>query len=542
MSGEAPPPRLGRYELRSTLGRGAMGIVYRAYDAVLDRTVALKTYRQDLMDTGEARRRFEREVRTASKLSHPNVVVVYDGGVEGEVPFLAMELLEGRTLEAELKARGRLPVSESLSILFSVGEALTYAHSMGVIHRDLKPANVFLTADGRLKILDFGIAKIEGSGTATTVPIGTPSYMSPEQVHGQPIDARADVFAVGILAYELLTGVTPFRGDSLTAVLFSVVSAEPMPPTTVDPSLPAALDGVIARALAKDPATRLPTIAALVDELAAAFGVRATATEEAMRGALAVSVAAPAAEPPRAALDTTFGSPPAPTDAPEPEPEPVAARRPSPLVAAGIGVPVLVAAGVAGWLWLRDRPATEPVPPPAATPAAGMAAVPPGAPAPAAVPPTPLAEAPEPPAAPTAAPEVALAPPPEPEPAEPERPPAVEPTAPRPPAREAARRRAAIERERSEPRPSGTPSRSLRNSIIVPERGDQASVTVTTDPPGVELFIDGTGRARTPNTVEGLAPGSHEVELRSGGRTVYRKTVRLPARSKYQLNVDLDAE
>ncbi|MGH7822039.1 MAG: serine/threonine-protein kinase, partial [Candidatus Binatia bacterium] len=264
--------RLGRYELLEEIGRGAMGVVYKAHDSFLDRTVAVKTYRQDLAMTENVRRRFEREVKTASKLTHPNVVTVYDGGLEGEVPFLAMEFVEGTTLEAELERRGRLSVPESLALIFQVVEGLAYAHGLGVIHRDLKPANILLSKSGQLKIADFGVAKVMTADTGATVnPVGTPSYMSPEQVSGKPVDVRADVFALGILGYQLLTGEKPFSGDTWTAVLFQILNAEPPPPSQIRPELPPDLDSVLARAMHKDVQLRTRDVVTFGRELRQAF-------------------------------------------------------------------------------------------------------------------------------------------------------------------------------------------------------------------------------------------------------------------------------
>ena len=260
--------RLGRYELSEVLGRGAMGVVYKAHDSFLDRTVAVKTYRQDVVASETVRRRFEREVKTTSKLSHPNIVTVYDGGLEGDIPFLAMEFVEGSTLEAEMNRRGQLPVDEALAILFQIAEGLAYAHAKGVIHRDLKPANILLSATGQPKIADFGVAKVMAADTASTLtPVGTPSYMSPEQVGGKPIDARADIFALGILAYELLTGAKPFAGETWTTVLFKIMNEDPPPPSQVRPDLPKTVDRAIARAIAKDVTVRTPDAATFARDL-----------------------------------------------------------------------------------------------------------------------------------------------------------------------------------------------------------------------------------------------------------------------------------
>ncbi len=269
--------RLGRYELLDVLGHGAMGVVYKAHDSFLDRIVAVKTYRQDVPITEDVKRRFEREVRTASKLNHPNIVVVYDGGLEQSVPYLAMEFVEGPTLAAELARHNRLPLDRALYIVRKVADGLAYAHARGVVHRDLKPANILLAGGTEPKIADFGVAKLMSSASATslTAAVGTPSYMAPEQIDGRGVDARSDVFALGILAFELVTGRQPFVGEGWTAVMFQIMNVEPEPPTAIDASLPAAVDGVLARSLAKDPNDRTPDVITFAKELADALTPRA---------------------------------------------------------------------------------------------------------------------------------------------------------------------------------------------------------------------------------------------------------------------------
>jgi len=262
------PSRLGRYELHEILGQGAMGVVYKAYDSFLDRTIAVKTYRQDIPFFQQARERFEREVRTTSRLSHPNIVVVYDGGLEGGVPFLAMELVEGPTLRDELASRGRLPREEALAMFFAIAEALAYAHSRGVVHRDLKPANILIAPGGVAKISDFGVAKLlEPGNSEKTQTLGTPGYMAPEQIQGKEIGPKSDVFALAILGYELLTGTRPFDAESAITLFFQILKTDPKPPSEIDPTLPKAFDRALARGLAKDPAERTPDAATLAAEV-----------------------------------------------------------------------------------------------------------------------------------------------------------------------------------------------------------------------------------------------------------------------------------
>ena len=249
--------QIGRYEVRGELGRGAMGVVYRAYDTVLDRMVALKTHHSTVILDERARQRFANEIKTSSRLQHPNVVTVFDGGLQTDVPFIAMELVEGRTLQQILEERGQLPPDEALRILRPVAAAIDYAHRRKVIHRDLKPGNILVTADGQAKVSDFGTAKaLDATGVATTTLIGTPSHMAPEYIVGEAIDGRVDVFALGVVSYQLLTGTLPFNGEDIAQMIYSVVVNEPAPASDVEPSLPGTVDAVIDRALAKNPDDR----------------------------------------------------------------------------------------------------------------------------------------------------------------------------------------------------------------------------------------------------------------------------------------------
>ncbi len=270
--------QIGRYEIRGILGRGAMGIVYRAYDTVLERSVALKTHLTTVSESLDLRRRFIAEVKTSSRLNHANIVTVFDAGIETDVPFIAMELVEGMTLEDVLQARGRLPPEEAVAILLRVAEALCYAHRQRIVHRDLKPANILIANDGRAKVTDFGIAKALGiTAPATTLLCGTPSHMAPEQIQGGPIDGRVDVFALGVVAYETLTGRSPFGGRDLAQIIHQVIDSDPAPPSEIEPSLAKAVDAVIARALAKQPAERYADAEEFVRDLGAAMGTTGVA-------------------------------------------------------------------------------------------------------------------------------------------------------------------------------------------------------------------------------------------------------------------------
>ncbi|MDQ5859149.1 MAG: protein kinase [Acidobacteriota bacterium] len=256
--------KLGRYEVVSELGKGAMGIVYLAKDPVIGRMVAIKTIRasqgsDDDEDTLEFRERFVREAQTAGILSHPNIVTIHDIGEDPEtkVSFIAMEYIEGKNLKQILGEKTKFPPEQVSEIVAEVAEALDYAHRKGIIHRDVKPANIIITTDGKVKITDFGIAKIASSNLTTTGQfLGTPNYMSPEQVSGSPVDGRTDLFSLGVVLYELLTNRKPFQGDNLTAISYKIVHEDFTPPADLSPDVPVDFNDVVARAMAKDPWNR----------------------------------------------------------------------------------------------------------------------------------------------------------------------------------------------------------------------------------------------------------------------------------------------
>lgn len=245
--------KIGRYEIRGELGRGAMGIVYRGYDPNIGREVAIKTIHIDLQDA-EAVERFRREAKTAGILSHPNIVTIYDAGDDNGLFYIAMELIVGETLR-DVMARGPMPVEQVISIVGQVAAALEYAHARNVVHRDIKPANIML-ADGQAKVTDFGLAKVTSSMASATKVVGTASYMSPEQITSGGVDGRSDIFSLGAMTYELLTGARPFRGDNIQAVVFKVMREKPAPPAVVNPALHPGLNYMVVKALAKDPAQR----------------------------------------------------------------------------------------------------------------------------------------------------------------------------------------------------------------------------------------------------------------------------------------------
>jgi serine/threonine protein kinase len=254
--------KLGRYEVVSELGKGAMGIVYLAKDPVIGRLVAIKTIRSsggDEEDTQEFRERFVREAQTAGILSHPNIVTIHDIGEDAETQtsFIAMEYIEGKNLKMLLGEKTKFPFEQISEMIAEIAEALDYAHRKGIIHRDVKPANVIITTDGKVKITDFGIAKIASSNLTTTGQfLGTPNYMSPEQVSGAPVDGRSDLFSLGVVLYELLTSRKPFQGDNLTAISYKIVHEDFTPPADLSPDVPTEFNEIVARAMAKDPWNR----------------------------------------------------------------------------------------------------------------------------------------------------------------------------------------------------------------------------------------------------------------------------------------------
>ncbi len=264
--------KTGRYQLLDELGRGAMGVVYRAHDPVIGRDVAVKTMHLSA-DGSSANRpeflsRFQTEARAAGILTHPNIVVVYDAGEEAGVFYITMELVEGRSLQSLLEEHQSFPLPRAIRIIEQACSALDYAHKHNIIHRDVKPANLMIAADDTVKITDFGTAKIlRFNTTETAAVIGTPSYMSPEQIKGKTVDGRSDIFALGVILYELVTGEKPFPGQNITTVIYKIVNEEPVPPRELDPSINAGLCNVIARALAKDPTARFQTCSEMLEAL-----------------------------------------------------------------------------------------------------------------------------------------------------------------------------------------------------------------------------------------------------------------------------------
>jgi tRNA A-37 threonylcarbamoyl transferase component Bud32 len=279
----------GRFQLRSLLGEGGMASVYLAYDSVLDRQVAVKTLHTELGREASFRERFRREAQSVAKLTHTNIVSVFDSGEDdiagSTVPYIVMEYVEGSplrgVLDEDVARSGAMPTEKALKITADVLAALDVSHEMNLVHRDIKPGNVMVTRRGVVKVMDFGIARAMQSGvtsmTQTGMVVGTPQYLSPEQALGRSVDARSDLYSVGILLFELLTGRLPFDADSPLAIAYAHVQEEPVAPSTINRSVPPAVDALVARALRKNPDERFPSAEAMREECARLAGAGAAA-------------------------------------------------------------------------------------------------------------------------------------------------------------------------------------------------------------------------------------------------------------------------
>ncbi|MFE2071816.1 protein kinase domain-containing protein [Streptomyces misionensis] len=268
----------GRYQLRDLLGEGGMASVHLAYDSVLDRQVAIKTLHTELGREQAFRERFRREAQAVAKLTHTNIVSVFDTGEDDlggmATPYIVMEYVEGRplgsVLEEDIRQYGAMPADKALKVTADVLAALDISHEMGLVHRDIKPGNVMMTKRGVVKVMDFGIARAMQSGvtsmTQTGMVVGTPQYLSPEQALGRGVDARSDLYSVGIMLFQLVTGRLPFDADSPLAIAYAHVQEEPVAPSSVNRSLPPAVDALVARALRKNPNERFPTAEAMREE------------------------------------------------------------------------------------------------------------------------------------------------------------------------------------------------------------------------------------------------------------------------------------
>jgi eukaryotic-like serine/threonine-protein kinase len=364
---------IGRYQLTDKLGQGGMGVVYRAYDTLLERVVAVKVIGAQLDNHRETRERFFREARAAGQLSHPNIITIHDLGEQDGHPFLAMEYLEGEDLQQRLDGPVKIGLARKLELAIETCQGLEYAHAHGVVHRDIKPANIFITRAGQVKILDFGLARLMTSQlTNSNMLMGTLNYMAPEQVRAERADHRADIFSVGVVIYELLGGRKAFEGDSFASTLYKILQEVPEPLWKIDATLPRELTAIVERALAKPPDERYQTMGALRQELEL-FRDELEATESGV--AVRPPSGAPRSGPPRSgpvapqpllsgdpsgfATTSVEGAPPGGAHSHALR----APRRPLAMIAAAI---VVVGAAVAIWLGMHRRPSPEP---PAAPPA-----------------------------------------------------------------------------------------------------------------------------------------------------------------------------
>ncbi|MGG5820951.1 protein kinase domain-containing protein [Falsiroseomonas sp. HW251] len=391
-----PTGRLGKYELRGTLGRGAMGVVYDGWDPIIARRVAIKTVKIPDPSDEEAMEelaRFRREAQAAGRLTHPNIVGVYDYGEADGIAYIVMEFVDGPTLKSLIEKQQRMALPEVARVMDDVLTGLSFSHARGIVHRDIKPANVMITSEGRAKIADFGIARIESSSmTQAGTVMGTPAYMSPEQFMGQTVDARTDIYSTGVLLYQLLTGERPFEGG-MTAIMHKALHTDPPRPSELSVTAPPALDAVVARAMAKRPEGRWQSADAFAQALRAAIaapsGAAAVPTRQ-MEDTEATMVAAPRSAAP---------APPPPA----PRASAPAAKKGAPVaaIAAGVGLVLAAAGGGAFFLLGRGEPPVPPAAqaPPAPAPQAAVTLPPTSPPVPATVaPPLPVQ-----PAAPTPA-------------------------------------------------------------------------------------------------------------------------------------------
>ncbi len=265
-SGSKSLGKLGKYVLQQALGTGSMGVVYRAYDPIIDRIVALKTLHHELMEGADGAMflaRFQREVKAAGRCNHPNIVMVYDYGEDQGRPFIAMEYIEGESLCQAMRGQ---PIALSVVsvVMMQLLAALAYAHKQNVIHRDIKPANLMMLRNGQLKVTDFGIASLNRGQTLTMQTVGTPCYMAPEQFLGHKPTPLSDLYSAAVVMYEMLSGLRPFRGPSLTELVHQV-HYEPLPPLPY--KLPSKLRAVVSKALSRDPAARFPSAKAFAQAI-----------------------------------------------------------------------------------------------------------------------------------------------------------------------------------------------------------------------------------------------------------------------------------
>ncbi|MBS1197306.1 MAG: hypothetical protein H6R18_1091 [Proteobacteria bacterium] len=376
-------PRLSRYQILREIGRGTMGIVYEAFDPNLERTVALKTVRLEAngSDHSEFEQRFQREAKSAGRINHPNIVTIHDAGKEGEIAYIAMEFLVGKTLREIIDSGERPKLEETLSYAEQIADGIDYAHRSGIIHRDIKPANILVSADGRIKITDFGIAQLPtGDLTQAGTLLGTPKYMSPEQLRGEKLDGRSDIFSFGVILYELLTGLSPFSGETLASIMYKILHEAPEDPMIKNPECPAGVCQILARCLAKDREQRYAEAGEIARDLRrhAELPVDPQIRTLAFRTPQVSAVQKAASQDPTLQMvNVVLPERPAITQA-----KPSALRRKWPLLAAA-GAALILVVSLAAWHFYSTEPEpmpdkaspikTEPAPPRKDAPAAAPA-------------------------------------------------------------------------------------------------------------------------------------------------------------------------
>jgi predicted Ser/Thr protein kinase len=514
---------IGRYNIAAELGKGAMGVVYRATDPNIGRTVAIKTTRLDThgLEPADLLRRFRNEARSAGTLNHPNIVTIYDAGEQDGIFYIAMEYIEGETLHALLTQHRSLPVEKVIDIVRQVCAGLDYAHAHGVIHRDIKPANIMLAANGAVKVMDFGIAKAGGTMTATGQVLGTPNYMSPEQVKGKSIDGRSDLFSVGVLLYEMLTGEKPFDGQNVTTIIYKIVSENPIPPRELDVTIHPGLSAMVTKALAKAPDDRYQTGAALVAALEnyKSCGSESRATQLISPIGDRTLVTSPPAQVKPPAPAPLAATPVAAQAPAPPKPVAVAPRAPAPAklpvrkapaqgtnmrVLVGIVVLLLIAAVVA---WRVHRRHQQQAQEAAATPPTVVAQEPAVTPPPAAE----TAAVPTPPAEATSA---------------------AEPPTQAQPARATSKSKAKSAAAQPAPSPQAPPTSA-------PEAPATGTVHVTSTPPGATVTIDGSGSFVTPFDSPPLKAGTHAFSISKVGYAAAQRKLDVAAGKAANLDVSL---
>lgn len=530
--------QIGRYQILGELGRGAMGVVYRAQDPAIGRPIAIKAIRlSDFTDAAERERlreRLLREVQSAGILSHPNIVTIYDIHDEGGLAYIFMEFVNGPPLEKVLSADQTPDKNMLLGVLRQTASALDYAHKKGIVHRDIKPANIMIHDDGTAKIADFGVAKIASQQmTQSGTMMGTPSYMSPEQIQGTAVSGRADQFALAVMAYEMLTGERPFIGDYLPTLLYKICRDDPVAPQRLNPTIDPAVDGVLRQALAKDPNDRFPTCSDFIASLERALNLRPDWTPMARGSSLNMPTVASMKSP---NLAPATPAPPGPSGVPSPPPPAVPEFAAKPRVRLEDTeshtvrniVLALAAIIVVGLIFLLSQQwfAIKPVTSVAETPAPAPAPTPAQAPAPA-------------PAADTNKPS------PTPQPAETKQPEPAPPqeTKPATGQKEPEQPKADADQPEEQQQPAPEPEKPKKTTRAAaprtPPPPSEVMTTILTSPPGARVLVDGNPElaCRAPCTLA-LAPGRHSLFVAAPGYRDANRIFEVPQETN--LSVDMD--